>query len=268
MNKILSLLMLPLFIFTINTTSAQHLVTTTSKDNGGTKVVLIDHLGDDALKPPPPFDEFAKFVKKDSGIKLSYPQGYTDLNARTMTWRPDMTTEKKRFIAEKYRHQLKSADGGHLILVPLLDMTRRTPLGGDLSYLVRAELNEALVLNGGTKIDNIKAHSVKFDEAKLIAKVNADVIYVTHFKLAEPFNGEYNYCMAFYAFKNNQIPVFIKCFFKNDSASERESVLNNVVSNMFKYPHARPSMEPSEVKKRAKRYDKFHKKYETGSWRS
>ena len=267
MYKILGLSLL-LVVFTSGYSSAQNLVTSTSKETGEKKVVLIDHLGDDALKPAPPFDEFAKFVKKDSGIKLVYPKGYVDLNARTMTWRPDMTTEKKRFIAEKYRHQLKAADGSHLILIPLLDMTRRTPLGGDLAYLVRAELNEALVLNGGTKIDNVKAHSVKFDESQLRAKLNADMVYVTHFKLTEPFNGEYGYCMAFYAFKNNQIPMFIKCFFKNDSASEREAVLNNVVSNMFKYPQARPSMEPSEVKKRAKRYDKFHKKYETGSWRS
>lgn len=267
MNKILRIMLLSLFVFSLNCISAQQSVTAITS-TGESKVVLIDYLGDDSLKPPPPYDEFAKFVRKDSGIKLVYPKGYVDLNARTMTWRPDMTTEKKRFIAEKYRHQLKAVDGSHLILVPLLDMTRRTPLGGNLAYLVRAELNEALVLNGGNKIDNVKAHSVKFDESQLRAKVNADVVYVTHFKLAEPFNGEYGYCMAFYAFKNDQIPVFIKCFFKNDSASEREAVLHSVLSNMFKYPQARPSMEPSEVKKRAKRYDKFHKKYETGSWRS
>ena len=74
MYKILGLSLL-LVVFTSGYSSAQNLITSTSKETGEKKVVLIDHLGDDALKPAPPFDEFAKFVKKDSGIKLVYPKG-------------------------------------------------------------------------------------------------------------------------------------------------------------------------------------------------
>ena len=246
---------------------------------------VVDEFGNDSVKPAPAFDVFADFVKLKSSISLKYPKGYDLVESRLSAWSTDMRTLKKRLIAAKYRYLLASPDKGHLILYPALDLpTRALPLGyKDGRYLV-TDINGALDVEGKPLIKAnvnpfteedfgfakylkaVEGYEVDIDTAPIAAKMGADKVVVTHFKLAQPYKREYAYCMAVYIFKDKRSAIFAKCFFKEDSAAEREKALNALTSNI---KYGKKGVDSSEAAKQKidNAYKLFRMKYESAGIR-
>lgn len=246
---------------------------------------VVDEFGNDSVKPAPAFDVFADFVKLKSSISLKYPKGYDLVESRLSAWSTDMRTLKKRLIAAKYRYLLASPDKGHLILYPALDLpTRALPLGyKDGRYLV-TDINGALDVedkplikanvNPFTEEDfgfakylkAVEGYEVDIDTTPIAAKMGADKVVVTHFKLAQPYKREYAYCMALYIFKDKRNAIFAKCFFKEDSAAEREKALNALTSNI---KYGKKGVDSSEAAKQKidNAYKLFRMKYESAGIR-
>ncbi len=246
---------------------------------------VVDEFGNDSVKPAPAFDVFADFVKLKSSVSLKYPKGYDLVESRLSAWSTDMRTLKKRLIAAKYRYLLASPDKGHLILYPALDLpTRALPLGyKDGRYLV-TDINGALDVEGKPLIKAnvnpfteedfgfakylkaVEGYEVDIDTAPIAAKMGADRVVVTHFKLAQPYKREYTYCMAVYIFKDKRNAIFAKCFFKEDSAAEREKALNALASNI-KYGKKGVDNSEAAQKKINEAYKEFRMKYESAGIR-
>lgn len=246
---------------------------------------VVDEFGNDSVKPAPAFDVFADFVKLKSSISLKYPKGYDLVESRLSAWSTDMRTLKKRLIAAKYRYLLASPDKGHLILYPALDLPARAlPLGyKDGRYLV-TDINGALDVEGKPLIKAnvnpfteedfgfakylkaVEGYEVDIDTAPIAAKMGADKVVVTHFKLAQPYKREYAYCMALYIFRDKRNAIFVKCFFKEDSAAEREKALNALTSNI---KYGKKGVDSSEAanKKIDDAYKLFRTKYESAGIR-
>lgn len=246
---------------------------------------VVDEFGNDSVKPAPAFDVFADFVKLKSSISLKYPKGYDLVESRLSAWSTDMRTLKKRLIAAKYRYLLASPDKEHLILYPALDLPARAlPLGyKDGRYLV-TDINGALDVEGKPLIranvnpfmeedfgfakylKAVEGYEVDIDTAPIAAKMGADKVVVTHFKLAQPYKREYAYCMALYIFKDKRNAIFVKCFFKEDSATEREKALNALASNI-KYGKKGVDNSEAAQKKINEAYKEFRMKYESAGIR-
>lgn len=246
---------------------------------------VVDEFGNDSVKPAPAFDVFADFVKLKSSVSLKYPKGYDLVESRLSAWSTDMRTLKKRLIAAKYRYLLASPDKGHLILYPALDLpTRALPLGyKDGRYLV-ADINGALDVEGKPLIKAnvnpfteedfgfakylkaVEGYKVDIDTAPIAAKIGADKVVVTHFKLAQPYKREYAYCMAVYIFKDKRSAIFAKCFFKEDSAAEREKALNALMNNI---KYGKKDIDNSEAGQKTinDAYKAFRMKYESAGIR-
>lgn len=246
---------------------------------------VVDEFGNDSVKPAPTFDVFADFVKLKSSVSLKYPKGYDLVESRLSAWSTDMRTLRKRLSAAKYRYLLASPDKGHLILYPALDLpTRALPLGyKDGRYLV-TDINGALDVEGKPLIKAnvnpfteedfgfakylkaVEGYEVDIDTAPIAAKMGADRVVVTHFKLAQPYKREYAYCMAVYIFKDQRSAIFAKCFFKEDSAAEREKALNALTSNI---KYGKKGVDSSEAanKKIDDAYKLFRMKYESAGIR-
>ncbi len=246
---------------------------------------VVDEFGNDSVKPAPAFDVFADFVKLKSSISLKYPKGYDLVESRLSAWSTDMRTLRKRLSAAKYRYLLASPDKGHLILYPALDLPARAlPLGyKDGRYLV-ADINGALDVEGKPLIranvnpfmeedfgfakylKAVEGYEVDIDTAPIAAKMGADKVVVTHFKLAQPYKREYAYCMALYIFKDKRNAIFVKCFFKEDSAAEREKALNALTSNI---KYGKKGVDSSEAAKQKidNAYKLFRMKYESAGIR-
>lgn len=246
---------------------------------------VVDEFGNDSVKPAPAFDVFADFVKLKSSISLKYPKGYDLVESRLSAWSTDMRTLRKRLSAAKYRYLLASPDKGHLILYPALDLPARAlPLGyKDGRYLV-TDINGALDVEGKPLIranvnpfmeedfgfakylKAVEGYEVDIDTAPIAAKMGADKVVVTHFKLAQPYKREYAYCMALYIFKDKRNAIFVKCFFKEDSAAEREKALNALTSNI---KYGKKGVDSSEAAKQKidNAYKLFRMKYESAGIR-
>ena len=246
---------------------------------------VVDEFGNDSVKPAPAFDVFADFVKLKSSVSLKYPKGYDLVESRLSAWSTDMRTLKKRLIAAKYRYLLASPDKGHLILYPALDLpTRALPLGYKNCSQLVMDINGVLSVEGKPLVRTnfnpfteddfgfakylkaVEGYEVDIDTAPIAAKMGADKVVVTHFKLAQPYKREYAYCMAVYIFKDQRNAIFAKCFFKEDSAAEREKALNALTSNI-KYGKKGVDNSEAAQKKINEAYKEFRMKYESAGIR-
>lgn len=246
---------------------------------------VVDEFGNDSVKPAPAFDVFADFVKLKSDVSLKYPKGYDLVESRLSAWSTDMRTLKKRLIAAKYRYLLASPDRAHLILYPALDLpTRALPLGYKDSRYLATDINGVLDVEGKPLIranfnpmmeddfgfakysKAVEGYKADIDTAPIAAKMGADKVVVTHFKLAQPYKREYAYCMAVYIFKDQRSAIFAKCFFKEDSAAERQKALNTLTNNI-KYGKKGVDRSEAAKKKIDEAYKQFRMKYESAGIR-
>lgn len=197
------------------------------------------------------FELFSGFAKDVFDVSMTVPKGFsvTEYNideyyVAALDGEESLAhmTGGYAGFTQKYGNTLVSADGGCMMIYPMLcdvdmgqlEMRKRTSyleVYSDLAYAYKKFTGNRFALNKDTEW--MMRQMLLIDSGGALSKAfNADSVKLATIPIDKPYKGKYTQCLGIYLYKSAHTPVYLKMLLAPDAQKEAGRYIELLAKNV------------------------------------